>query len=469
MKNVLFFVLILVSTLGFSQTLELKHVSDGIDGTIQEPIIHCVSQQTFPNYNFTDQYGGNINLYDYLNSGKTVILNFVSNWNNESMERIHVLNHLYSTYEEINQKAKIITLEMSSHSALNSAGVSVAQIPGQWGINHSFVNIDGLDNFLTGYVTSAPTYIVIAPNKSFETLSLMSSNKRTLSKLNQAFLTSQGQAKDYDLDILDFRFYTCADDYIFKGYIQNTGENPIASYYLILEDLQNNPLDSQLINIPLSMDGIIEFIYTIPQSSLAQVPVNLRLKANVPNENTWNNLRSSYSTSFTFSSTIKLELQPDNYPQETGWFLYNKTTDQIEYSQGYNFADSTIIGVSGSYQEQYFNLNDENCYRFIIFDKYNDGICCANGVGFFKLYDTVSNQVIIQGGNFLSFRVIDFEVNNGQVSVSEIEEDVLDIPIKTVYYNTLGQQIIEPIRNQLTIKKTFYANGKQKNEKIYLK
>jgi len=81
-------------------------------------------------------------------------------------------------------------------------------------------------------------------------------------------------------------------------------------------------------------------------------------------------------------SWVKVLLQPDQYASETSWEIYQ---------------DSTLIAVSplyqnGEFQEVIVPL-DSGQYNFVIYDAFNDGICCGFGEGWYGLVNSCGLEI----------------------------------------------------------------------------
>lgn len=75
---------------------------------------------------------------------------------------------------------------------------------------------------------------------------------------------------------------------------------------------------------------------------------------------------------------IKIVLKTDNYPQETGWKLFDANNLMVaqsaaNLSAGQMYMDSLCVPAN-------------TCYHFKITDAAGDGICCGYGQGFFEVY-----------------------------------------------------------------------------------
>jgi hypothetical protein len=98
---------------------------------------------------------------------------------------------------------------------------------------------------------------------------------------------------------------------------------------------------------------------------------------------------------------VTLSFLTDNYPEETSWeltnqegeLLYSATTETYEETQLYT---------------QVFNL-PEGCYTFAVHDAYSDGICCAEGEGYFVL-TTQEGEIIGQGSDYNAGQKVKFRL-----------------------------------------------------------
>jgi hypothetical protein len=80
-------------------------------------------------------------------------------------------------------------------------------------------------------------------------------------------------------------------------------------------------------------------------------------------------------SSFSQNSWVKVQFQPDQYPGETSWEIYNSEGEIVASSPQYtntNFHETIV-------------LLDEGGYNFVIYDVFGDGICCDFGEGYFGL------------------------------------------------------------------------------------
>ncbi|MCB0473227.1 MAG: hypothetical protein KDC56_09240, partial [Flavobacteriaceae bacterium] len=120
---------------------------------------------------------------------------------------------------------------------------------------------------------------------------------------------------------------------------------------------------------------------------------NLNISVTNPNGQTDQNLDdNNASVPFAMAeeyttSLVYLFLTLDENPGQTSWVLKD-ANDAVLYSGGPYTASDTNAPI-----EELFNVSDNECYTFQIFDTGNNGICCNNGEGSYKLL-TDDNTVI---------------------------------------------------------------------------
>ncbi|MBE0641426.1 MAG: hypothetical protein IH599_05275, partial [Bacteroidales bacterium] len=101
------------------------------------------------------------------------------------------------------------------------------------------------------------------------------------------------------------------------------------------------------------------------------------------------------------TNTVSLTLRTDNAPGQTTWTLKDENGTTV-YSGGPYTQNQTITTVP-------MTLPGPGCYIFTINDAGGNGICCTNGIGFYRLTDQNGTN-FIAGSNFGSVETGEFEV-----------------------------------------------------------
>lgn len=122
------------------------------------------------------------------------------------------------------------------------------------------------------------------------------------------------------------------------------------------------------------------------------------------------------------ANTVTLTLQLDHYGTETTWNLTN-SAGTILYKEG-PYTDSAETSPLPPPIKTSFDLANNDCYTFTIFDTENDGICCDYGEGSYTL-TTPADEIIATGGAFDATDSKSFII--GSLSTSDVEN------LNTVY------------------------------------
>lgn len=144
-------------------------------------------------------------------------------------------------------------------------------------------------------------------------------------------------------------------------------------------------------SIPISLIG------KNPSNSVSVNILSINGSTDQRNANNSGASNYQYASTNSFNTTqVKLALQLDEYGSETSW--------QLEDANG-NILFSSILyddtEVSPPVKNFTFNLANNACYIFKIFDSYGDGFCCDYGNGYYKL-TTATGDVMINKTDFSS-------------------------------------------------------------------
>ena len=197
------------------------------------------------------------------------------------------------------------------------------------------------------------------------------------------------------------------------------------------------------------------FLPTITFSAQASNTVNFSLSN--PNgytdQNTANNDGSvtfaQYSSagqvpSGFYSGQVSVDITSDQWGSETTWELIDDNGSVVGSGGPYPQLQSSGTTVNPT---EYVTVNINNCYSFVIYDSYGDGINAGYGNGSYSVADMMNNVIASGGAGAWSEERGNFEVDATWVSVSDLENTI------SVYPN--------PVRNTLNIE------GEIESVKIY--
>jgi hypothetical protein len=139
-------------------------------------------------------------------------------------------------------------------------------------------------------------------------------------------------------------------------------------------------------------------------------------------------------------SMVTVYIKTDNNPQETTW--------EIKDISGNSLASG------GPYTEQkhVYSTNVQlgfgTCYEFSIYDAGNNGLCCDNGIGFFKVYN---GNVTVSQGNTFGHSVVNQFYSMSNVGNSETP----DAASFSIYPNPVWQKtsitFTNAVKEQVTV------------------
>ena len=93
-----------------------------------------------------------------------------------------------------------------------------------------------------------------------------------------------------------------------------------------------------------------------------------------------------------YGDLITIDITTDNYPTETSWQLINQSGVVVA---SINSGDLTQANSSYSWS---ICPSSTDCYDFIIYDTYGDGICCSYGNGSYSV--SYNGNIVASGGSF---------------------------------------------------------------------
>lgn len=148
MKNLLVICALLIGHFSFAQ-------SANVNGT-----------GTAPDFNVTDIYGGNHQLYNYLDSGQIVIVEFISVYCPACQYHASPVENVWSTYGDSGTaQIQLLALEIN----VNSDSSNLQTYIDNYNVTYPVVN--DVNAYSLGYpINYLPTFYVIYPDRSYETV-----------------------------------------------------------------------------------------------------------------------------------------------------------------------------------------------------------------------------------------------------------------------------------------------------------
>ncbi len=122
-----------------------------------------------------------------------------------------------------------------------------------------------------------------------------------------------------------------------------------------------------------------------------EITLNLLNVNGQEDEDLTNNLASATTVLESTYDNITLIINPDDFPNETSWDLYDQEINQT-IASGFLQSDT-------QYSED-ICVNYESCFVLYVYDSFGDGICCGYGEGDFQVLNASGETIVSNDGDF---------------------------------------------------------------------
>jgi hypothetical protein len=369
-----------------------------------------------PDFTATDIQGNTWNLYDLLDQGKSVVLHFGATWCGDCWDyhQSGVMNELVTEYGDDIVPFFIEADDSTTPEDLNGTG---GNTQGDWvtGALHPILDDAGWLGDL--YVLDdVPRIYHICPSRIL-------TNARGLQAwalydVHTACNLPFGQFNAAMVRYEGFQGEFCGEK-TFQPSVrfQNLGAETITDLQVQVS-LNGSPVETRhwTGNLPLYQVAGVGFNPVTVTDNTA-VEISIQSVNGQPDEAPDNDVIQVQAVTGAEVNTnfLVLELKTDDYPWETYWEIVDANGNV--FHSGGNGGIFTNDYWEGAYPDantvyrHEVTLPTNGCYEFIIYDQYDDGICCGGGLGYYRLTD-VNNLVYFQGGLFTEPEHRPFELSS---------------------------------------------------------
>ncbi len=132
---------------------------------------------------------------------------------------------------------------------------------------------------------------------------------------------------------------------------------------------------------------------------------------------------STAEISGSFETTqVHLELTTDDYAEETSWEFRDSNGTLL-----YNFGPYQATADDNTTFNYSFDVSENECYTFEIFDEFGDGICCGFGNGSYSL-TTDNSTVIFTGGEFGDSEITEIGIGDDLGLSDNLAQNIIMYP-----------------------------------------
>ena len=193
--------------------------------------------------------------------------------------------------------------------------------------------------------------------------------------------------------------------------LQNNGSLPLTSAEIKYQ-INNEPENtySWIGNLGFMQKTVIQLPVTAYTVQSANVLKIYGVSTNSTNDDYPKNdtIKYSFVKSPMPGTQVTVYIKTDNNPQETTW--------DIKDIQGNTLASGGPYTEPKHAYSTPVDLSWGTCYEFTIFDAGGNGLCCDNGVGFFKVFN---GDVTVSQGNSFGGSVVNQFYSQSAVGVGE--------------------------------------------------
>ncbi|MEO1258497.1 MAG: T9SS type A sorting domain-containing protein [Bacteroidota bacterium] len=398
-----------------------------------------------PNFTATDIDGNEHTLYDVLDSGKSVIIDFMATWCGPcwNFHETHATSDLYAMYGPTGTDEMVVFMIESDNTTeldclFGQAGCS-SNTYGDWteGVEYPIFDDHTIAPlFNVGYY---PTIYHICPDRVVVEAGQTNAAGLYAPNANCQSPTGDNNVKMHEYS--GFRGEFCGSTSFVPSFIfQNMGNAELtsATFELYLNGTMTESIDWTGGLGTYGADEIVFSDVTVTEATDIEIKVST-VNGGADEDDSNNSVTASVNRSPSAESFVVVEIQTDAYGDEVYWEVRNEAGEVVHFGGNPNVGTTNIGTLTFppnppiTHPDQYgnnvlitdtVNILSLGCHTFHITDYYGDGMSLP-GTGpaaFFRVRDNMGN-VLYQSANNPSYveELTDYE-GTGVNSTNELTE-----------------------------------------------
>ncbi len=268
----------------------------------------------------------------------------------------------------------------------------------------------------------------------------------------------------------------CSNERTLKAYVKNVGTKELTSIdFEILINGTDAVKHSWTGNLAQDATTCIDIEVALPFGD-NEVAVNV-VKANGTDFSYGKTISvvcdewSSVKLSCVETAQLTIEIMQDKYGNHTTWEFLSSDNTVLASGGPYKYLPNAVTELH-TYN---VTVEDGECYKFVMYDSYGNGICCEDGDGYYRIIDEAHNVVVDGTGEFkdMIYSIISVEQSGAVGEMSALAYKVYPNPAKDILtikgenmnqimiYNSLGQLVksIECNDNAVEVDVKNFKNG----------
>jgi hypothetical protein len=374
-----------------------------------------------PDFTGVDINGNSWNLYDILNSGKSVIIDVSATWCGPcwSYHQTGALEELYAAHGPAGDD-KLMVLWVEGDASTNSACLTSSvgcnsSTQGNWVAGTDFPIIDDAsigDALQIGYF---PTIYLVCPDKVITEPGQMSADElwARASDCPVQFGTNNAGILAFNSGAATTEI--CGETPAAPSFrLTNMGSANMTSATLTLNW---NGTVLQTINwtgdLPLYGADIVNFDQIVINQTGTLLIEVLNVNGGADEQLSNNSKTVDFTAAPSFNKQkVVLKIKTDQYGEEFYWEMHDDQGNVLDFGGneavgpdgGGQYqtapADPSAYGANQTIRDTLV-LPANGCYSMYFVDAYGDGICCQYGAGYYKMYNIGSpSSVLLEGASF---------------------------------------------------------------------